>query len=269
MWKKRRLSFTIFTLLLAFVFSTIIPNSALAKEYHWGFTKSKDGIPADAGAEFNAILKKHGAFYKGSPDEKIIYLTFDNGFEAGYTESILDTLRKENVPATFFLVSHYITSAPELVKRMIKDGHIIGNHSHKHPNMARLTEAQMIDEWKKFDEVLNEMTGIKRTYYARPPEGAFSEKLLQVGNEQGYTHIFWSVAFKDWDTDGIKDKSYAYNELMKQLHPGAIILMHTVAKHNAEALPDFIKEAKKQGYTFGSLDDLMMREHMPKITPEE
>lgn len=257
--------FTLLTLLLVVAFNTVHPNSVVAKEYHWGFSKSKDGNPPDAGAELDAIMNKYGAFYKGDSNEKVIYLTFDNGFEAGYTEGILDTLKKENVPATFFLVGHYLTSAPDLVKRMIKDGHIIGNHSNKHPNMAQLSESQMVDEWQKFDELLNETTGIQRTYYARPPKGIFSEKLLDVGNKHGYTHVFWSLAFKDWDTDGIKDKSYAYNELMNQLHPGVIILMHTVAKHNAEALPDFIKEAKKQGYTFGSLDDLMMNMYMPML----
>lgn len=268
MRKHQFFGFTLLTLLLTIVFSVVQPNIVLAKEYHWGFSKSKDGIPPEAGAELDGILNKYGSFYKGDPNEKVIYLTFDNGFEAGYTEGILDTLRKEKVPATFFLVGHYLTSAPDLVKQMIKDGHIIGNHSNKHPNMAQLTEEQMVDEWKKFDELLNETTGIKRTYYARPPKGIFNEKLLEVGNKHGYTHVFWSVAFKDWDTDGIKDKSYAYNELVKQLHPGAIILMHTVAKHNAEALPDFIKEAKRQGYTFGTLDDLMMNTHMPKLESE-
>lgn len=239
------------------LFMMIVPSQGVAKEYHWGFTKAKNGNPPDAGAEFEQLLKEYGAFYRGNPEKKVIYLTFDNGFEAGYTEKILDTLKKENVKATFFLTGHYVTSAPELVKRMVKEGHTIGNHSDKHPNMARLSRDEMLKEWQNFDRKLKEVAGIERTYYVRPPEGTFSKELLKVGNENGYTHIFWSIAFRDWDTDKKKGKEYAYHELVNQLHPGAIILMHTVAEHNAEALPDFIKEAKRQGYTFGTLDDLV------------
>lgn len=257
MWRNFAKIITIFTLIVGLC---IVPQHAYAKEYHWGFTKAKDGKSADAGSQFENILKKHGAYYKGNTNEKVIYLTFDNGFEAGFTEDILNTLQKEKVPATFFLVGHYITSAPDLVKRMVKDGHTIGNHSDKHPNMANLSKTRMLEEWVNFDKKLKELTGIERTYYARPPEGIFSEKLLEVGNEHGYTHIFWSIAFRDWDTGDTKDKQYAYNELIKQLHPGAIILMHTVAKHNADALPDFIKEAKRQGYRFGTLDELVYKE---------
>lgn len=257
MWKHFAKTVVFLALITAL---SLMPFPAYAKEFHWGFTKAKDGKPADVGSELETILKKYGAYYKGNTDEKVIYLTFDNGFEAGHTEDILNTLRKEKVPATFFLVSHYLTSAPELVKQMVKDGHTIGNHSDKHPNMAKLSKTEMIREWQSFDKKLKDLTGIKRTYYARPPEGTFNEKLLQVGNENGYTHIFWSIAFRDWDTDGKKDKDYAYNELVKQLHPGAIILMHTVAKHNADALPDFIKEAKRQGYRFGRLDELVYKE---------
>ncbi|MBB5148303.1 MULTISPECIES: delta-lactam-biosynthetic de-N-acetylase [Ureibacillus] len=243
-------------LAIVLLFSIPAPQ-AFAKEYHWGFTKSKNGNPPDVGAEFEGLLKNYGAFYRGNPEKKVIYLTFDNGFEAGYTEKILDTLKKEDVKATFFLTGHYLTSASDLVKRMVKDGHTIGNHSDKHPNMARLSREGMLREWQNFDKKLKEITGINRTYYVRPPEGIFSTELLEVGNENGYTHIFWSIAFRDWDTDQKKGADYAYNELISQLHPGAIILMHTVAEHNADALPDFIKEAKKQGYTFGTLDDLV------------
>lgn len=233
------------------------PFSANAEEFNWGFKKATDEVPPDAGASFNELLKKYGALYKGDPKEKTIYLTFDNGYEAGFTESILDTLKEEEVYATFFLTGHYLTSATPLVKRMVEDGHIIGNHSYDHPNMANLSEAQMKDEWHRFDHKLKEITGVDRTTYFRPPKGIFNEKLLAYGNELGYRHIFWSVAFVDWHEDKPQGKSYAYNELMKQLHPGAVILMHTVSSDNAEALPDFIRDAKKKGYTFKTLDDLV------------
>ncbi|MDW0117816.1 polysaccharide deacetylase family protein [Sporosarcina thermotolerans] len=234
------------------------PFAAKAEEFHWGFKKSVNGIPPDAGAALNEMLEKHGAIYKGKPDEKVAYLSFDNGYENGYTENILDTLKKENVPATFFLTGHYLKSAAPLVHRMVKDGHGIGNHSFDHPNMANLTEERMEEEWKKFDELLYKTTGVKRTVYARPPEGIFNDTVLRKGNELGYRHIFWSVAFIDWHANKPRGKAYAYKELMNQLHPGAVILMHTVSPDNAEALPDFIRDAKKQGYEFRTLDDLVL-----------
>ncbi|WP_301109681.1 delta-lactam-biosynthetic de-N-acetylase [Sporosarcina sp.] len=233
------------------------PYAVKAEEFHWGFKKSTDGVPPSAGSELDKLLDDHGAIYKGQGEEKIVYLTFDNGYENGYTESILDTLKKEKTPATFFITGHYVKSASDLVKRMVKDGHGIGNHSYDHPNMANLSEQQMKEEWKKLDEALYAVTGIKRTVYARPPEGVFNAKLLQVGNDLGYRHIFWSVAFIDWHRDQPKGKDYAYNELMKQLHPGALILMHTVSPDNSQALPDFIRDAKKQGYKFHTLDQLV------------
>lgn len=234
------------------------PFSADAEAFNWGFKKASNGVPPEAGAALDSLLDKHGAIYKGKPDEKVAYLTFDNGYENGYTESILDTLNAENTPATFFLTGHYLTSATPLVKRMIKDGHTIGNHSYDHPNMANLSKKEMENEWTRFDKKLNELTGIERTNYARPPEGTFNEQLLITGNNLGYRHIFWSVAFIDWHADKPKGRDYAYNELMKQLHPGALILMHTVSPDNAEALPSFIQDAKKEGYTFKSLDELVM-----------
>lgn len=244
----------IFIIIAGFLFN---PYAANAEELHWGFKKAKDEIPPDAGASFNELLKKHGALYKGNDKDKVIYLTFDNGYEAGHTESILDTLKKEQIPATFFLTGHYLTSATPLVKRMVEDGHIIGNHSYDHPNMANLSAKGMQDEWQRFDEKLKELTGVERTVYARPPKGIFNDKLLEVGNQLGYRHIFWSVAFVDWHEDKPRGKDYAYQELMNQLHPGALILMHTVSSDNAEALPDFIRDAQKKGYIFKSLDDLV------------
>ncbi|KZE37863.1 polysaccharide deacetylase [Bhargavaea cecembensis] len=241
------------------------PFTAEAGEFHWGFKKATDGIPPDAGAELNTLLEKNGALYKGSPDKKIVYLTFDNGYEAGYTESILDTLKKEDISATFFLTGHYLNSADGLVKRMVKDGHTIGNHSYGHPNMAKMSPAEMEAEWKKFDDRLREVAGVKRTHYARPPEGIFNEQVLKTGNKLGYRHIFWSVAYIDWHRDKKQGGQYAYNELMKQLHPGAVILMHTVSPDNSNGLPDFIRDAKKQGYTFGTLDGLVEEAFMPDM----
>lgn len=244
-----------FVLVISFISYMSI---AKAEEFHWGFKPSRNAQPVEIGQPLEGLLQNYGAIYKGDSSKKVIYLTFDNGYENGFTESILDTLKAEKAPATFFLTGHYITSASDLVKRMVADGHTIGNHSDGHPNMAKLSANEMKEEWFGFDEKLYELTGVDRTYYARPPEGIFNEEVLKVGNEVGYRHIFWSIAFKDWLKDERRGYEYAYNALMNQLHPGAIILMHTVAQDNAEALPKFIDEAKAQGYTFGSLDDLVL-----------
>ena len=244
--------------------SMVFANSG-SNELHWGFVPSKGEQPIEMGAQIDELMERYDALYKGSPTEKVIYLTFDNGYENGFTESILDTLKAENVPATFFLTGHYLTSATPLVKRMIEDGHIIGNHSYGHPNMAKLSDEQILKEWELFDNKLKELTKVGRTYYARPPEGIYNERVLKVGIENNYRHIFWSIAFKDWDRNSTQPASYAYDALMKQLHPGAIILMHTVARHNAEALPQFIKDAKEKGYTFASLDDLVMSYELDKF----
>ncbi len=236
------------------------PFQVDANALNWGFQKGSNEKPAQAGSAFDELLKKYGAFYKGSPDEKIIYLTFDNGYENGYTAPILDTLKEEKVPGTFFLTGHYVESATDLVKRMIKEGHEIGNHSYGHPNMANLSEAQMKEEWQKFDMLLAKKTDLKRTRFVRPPKGIFSENLIAYGNELGYRHMFWSIAFVDWYANRPKGKAYAYNQLMSQLHPGAIILLHTVSADNVAALPEFIRDAKAKGYRFSSLESLVNTE---------
>lgn len=249
---KRILGITASVLMMVFATWAFVS----ADELHWGFKKAKNGEQIQIPDELNQMLTKYDAIYRGDPEKKKIYLTFDNGYENGYTEQILNTLKEEKISATFFLTGHYVTSASDLVKRMVEDGHTIGNHSDKHPNMARLSESQILTEWQNFDAKLKEVAGVERTYVARPPEGVYNEQLLAVGAKNDYRHIFWSIAFKDWEKDIVRGPGYAYNELMTQLHPGAIILMHTVAKDNAEALPLFIKEAKSLGYTFGSLEDL-------------
>lgn len=238
-------------------FGVFFYNYAFAnEELHYGFKKTSNEQPLELDTKTKELLEEYDAAYIGNTKEKVLYLTFDNGYENGFTTSILDTLKKENIKATFFLTGHYVKSAGDLVKRMVDEGHIIGNHSDTHPNMARLSEEQILKEWQSFDKLLKDLTGIKRTHYARPPEGTYNEKLLAAGKKYGYRHIFWSVAFKDWEKDVRRGSGYPFQELKNQMHPGAIILMHTVAQDNAEALPLFIEYAKEKGYKFGNLDDL-------------
>jgi len=229
---------------------------------HWGFKRATNEQPPEAGKEYDELLEKYGAFYKADPNKKEIYLTFDNGYENGYTEKILDVLKKEKVPATFFVTGHYLESASDLVKRMVKEGHLIGNHSWHHPDFTTVSDEKIRDELRRVKEETARLTGQKDMIYLRPPRGIFSERTLKVAKEEGYTHVFWSLAFVDWKTDQQKGWQYAYDQMMKQIHPGAVILLHTVSKDNADALEKAIQDIKKRGYTFKSLDDFMFKKDM-------
>ncbi|TDL30662.1 delta-lactam-biosynthetic de-N-acetylase [Jeotgalibacillus sp. S-D1] len=251
---KKSFICTIAALLL---FLTAAPSTTLSESLSWGFKRGQNGEQAEAGIQYDTLLKKYDSVYKGSSKEKVIYFTFDNGFENGYTDKILDILKEEKVPATFFLTGHYLTSAEPLVKRMVKDGHKIGNHSWGHPNFSRLTQDQMKEEWRKLKDKTEEITGQKEMPYLRPPEGVFNEESLRVAKGEGYSHVFWSVAWVDWYADKPKGGDYAYSEIMKQVHPGAVVLLHTVSPDNAEALQRVIQDLKKQGYKFKDLDHLM------------
>lgn len=246
------------TMLILLAFNTTTVYGVSNKPIHWGFKKARNEQQAEAGKEWDILIEKYDAFYKGDPNKKHLYLTFDNGYENGYTEKILDILKKEKVPATFFITGHYIKSASTLVKRMDKDGHIIGNHSWHHPDLTTVSDERLLDELEKVRLGTEKLTGKKSMAYVRPPRGIFSERTMSLAKQAGYTHVFWSLAFIDWHVNKQKGWKYAYDEVMKQIHPGAVLLLHTVSKDNADALEKIIKDLKKKGYTFKSLDDFMM-----------
>ncbi|GEB77162.1 delta-lactam-biosynthetic de-N-acetylase [Sporolactobacillus inulinus] len=239
----------------------IDPFSAFAKD--WYFKPAKNHQPATTEPEYEALLKKYDGIYIGDPSKKELFLTFDNGYEAGYTAHILDTLKKEHVPATFFITGHYISDQPELVKRMVNEGHIIGNHSWSHPDLAKISDAKYKKELAKLKARYTKLTGQTEMNYLRPPRGTFSERSLKLGHDEGYINVFWSAAYRDWLRDEQHGADYAYDHIMKRMHPGAVILLHTVSKDNAEALPKVIHDLKKQGYRFRSLDDLMAERTLP------
>ncbi len=247
---------------------------AFAKEYSnmqydWYFKPSKNNEPATTEPEFAEMLQKHGGIFIAETDQKELYLTFDNGYEQGYTGDILDVLKKKKVPATFFVTGHYLKEEPELVKRMVKEGHIVGNHSYHHPNFAKTSDTKIREELESVEQLFTKITGKQMPKYLRPPRGIFSERTLAVSYELGYTNVFWSLAYKDWETNNQKGWKYAYDNIMKRVHPGAIMLLHTVSKDNADALDKAIDDLKKQGYTFHSLHDLKAKELVPDwlLTP--
>lgn len=234
------------------------PIHTEASGYGWGYKKNSDHQVPNIG-RYQELLDEYGAYYADLSGDKHIYLTFDNGYEQGYTGDILDVLKKSQVPATFFVTGHYVETEPELVKRMAEEGHIIGNHSYHHPDFSILSKEAMQKELEDLEAAVSEITDQNEINYLRPPQGMFNEETLKWANDLGYTHIFWSLAFKDWETNNQKGWQYAYEQVMEQIHPGAIILLHTVSADNAEALEHVIKELKDQGYEFKSLDDLVMK----------
>lgn len=242
--------------------------SALAEPnaYHFGFKKSVEGkLPSIDQEGFKPIVTKNGALFLGDTTRKVLYLTFDNGYENGLTGKILDVLKEKQVPAVFFVTGHYVKDQPELLKRMVSEGHIIGNHSWSHPDMTTLSEESIKIELDKVKEQVQNVTGQQEMLYLRPPRGIFNEKVLATSKNAGYTSVFWSIAYKDWDVRAQKGASYAFQQVTKQLHPGAILLLHSVSQDNADALGSIIDEARRQGYEFKSLDALQASSRSPSI----
>lgn len=261
--KKSRVLLSKLLLILGLIVSSLILQPNVAQGYsnkpiHWGFSKSKNQQPPSAGKEYDQLLKKYGGFYIGDTKKKNIYLTFDNGYENGYTAKILDILKEKKVPAIFFITGHYLKDQPDLVKRMVNEGHLVGNHSWHHPDLTRVDDQRLKEELNKVNDEFQKLTGAPPMTYLRAPRGIFSERTLALSEELGYHNVFWSLAFKDWLVDQQKGWKYAYDHITSQIHPGAILLLHTVSKDNAEALGQVIDDLRKQGYQFKSLDDLIM-----------
>lgn len=220
----------------------------------WGFVKKKDSFPEFTKGQRD-MMAKYNCIYAGNQSEKVLYLTFDEGYENGFTGQILDTLKEKGVPAAFFITGPYLEKNGDLIQRMVDEGHIVGNHSVNHPNMpSRGTKAAMQEEILNLDRRFFELYGQHMTYF-RPPEGAYSERSLAATNDLGYKTVLWSFAYKDWETDNQKGADYAFESVMPYLHNGCVILLHAVSKDNTEALGRIIDSAREAGYTFKSLDE--------------
>ena len=186
--------------------------------------------------------------------DKVLYLTFDCGYENGYTEKILDVLKEKNVNAAFFCTLPQVKENPELIRRMIDEGHVVGNHSVTHPSFAEITTEQMTKEIRTMEDYLKENFNYSEPYF-RFPKGEYTDTAIQTVNSLGYSCVFWSLAYADWDLNNQKGEQYAYEKVVSRLHPGAVILLHSVSPDNANALSRIIEEAKNQGYKFLSLRD--------------
>ncbi len=221
----------------------------------WGFVKKKGQEP-EIYKSTEEMFSRYNTYYLDPKRTKTIYLTFDEGYENGYTSIILDVLKEQNVKAAFFITGPYLREHSDLVDRMVNEGHIVGNHTVNHPNLHKLENPQkMADELGGLNSEFYKRYG-KNMEYMRPPEGEYSQRLLAAANSLGYKTIFWSFAYKDWDPKSQKGAGYAYSQVTPYLHNGAILLLHAVSKDNTEALADIIRYAREQGYEFGSLDNL-------------
>lgn len=224
----------------------------------WGLSFRQEGA-APIGNAGKDQLKQYDAAYIGDTGEKVLYLTFDAGYENGCTEKILDVLKKQEVPAAFFLVGNYIEKNADLVRRMAQEGHIVANHTMHHYDMSKLTEeAAFAKELQDLENLYKEKTGQEMPKYYRPPQGIYSEENLKMAKELGYKTVFWSLAYVDWNNDAQPTKEEAFKKLLPRTHNGAVILLHSTSQTNAEILDELLTKWKEEGYRFGTVDELFM-----------
>ena len=222
----------------------------------WGLSFPSAGAAPNGPAD-TRTLQTYNAAYVGDPSEKVLYLTFDAGYENGCTEKILDTLKKHDVKAVFFLVGNYLEKNADLVRRMVDEGHIVGNHTMTHPDMSAITDKVAFrKELTGMEDLFREVTGKELPKYYRPPQGIYSEENLKMAKELGYQTVFWSLAYKDWENDNQPTADYAMGKLIPRTHNGAVILLHSTSKTNAEVLDQLLTQWKSDGYRFETIDKL-------------
>ncbi|PYG88552.1 peptidoglycan-N-acetylmuramic acid deacetylase [Ruminiclostridium sufflavum DSM 19573] len=221
----------------------------------WGILRQPENQTPKADPGADKVLERYGGRYVGDTAKKIIYLTFDEGYENGYTAKILDTLKDNNVKAAFFITGPYLNEHSDLVKRMVEEGHVVGNHTIHHPSLPEKSDSEIEEEVLGLERAFTEKFGA-RMKFLRPPKGEYSERSLSITSKLGYCNLFWSFAYDDWHRDKIRGPEYAYKMVMKNLHNGEIMLLHAVSKDNADALDMIIKGAAANGYEFGDVKDL-------------
>ena len=222
----------------------------------WGLSFREEGEPPIGNADA-ASLRRYDAVYLGDTNDKVLYLTFDAGYENGCTAQILDVLKAHNAKAAFFVVGNYLETAPELVQRMADEGHLVGNHTWHHYDMSRIAdEATFTDELTRVAEKYRELTGQAMKKYYRPPQGVYSEDNLRMAQALGYRTVFWSLAYVDWLQDDQPTAEEAFSKLLPRTHPGAIVLLHSTSATNAAILDDLLTRWEEAGYRFGSLEEI-------------
>lgn len=229
---------------------------AASADGNWGLSFQQEGKPPIGNATADYLRQFH-AHYMGNPEEKVIYLTFDAGYENGNTPAILDALKKHQAPATFFVVGNYLETAPELVKRMVEEGHTVANHTYHHPDMSKISSRETFaKELESLEALYQQITGQTMKRYYRPPQGKYSESNLKMASDMGYQTFFWSLAYVDWYQDKQPSHEEAFKKLLGRIHPGAIVLLHSTSQTNGEILDELLGKWEEMGYRFHALDEL-------------
>ena len=257
---KRDIGILIGALLAAAVLAALVFGGEALETGSWGLSFRQPG-EAPSGNGDQAQLAAYDAAYLGDTSEQILYLTFDAGYENGFTSQILDVLARHNVKAAFFLVGHYIENNADLVRRMVREGHTVGNHTMHHYDMSKLTEeAAFRSELTELEDLFREATGEELPKYYRPPQGIYSRENLAMAQALGYRTLFWSLAYADWNNDAQPTRQEALTKLLPRTHSGAVVLLHATSATNAQILDELLTRWEEMGYRFGTLEELFARE---------
>ena len=257
--RRRDLLIVAAALLCAVMAGFFVLRGSVLETGSWGLSFRQEGQPPIGNAEAQQ-LKRFDAAYIGDTNDKVLYLTFDAGYENGCTEKILDTLKQQEVPAAFFLVGNYIEKNADLVRRMASEGHIVANHTMHHPDMSKLSaKAAFSKELTDLETLYKETTGQDMPKFYRPPQGIYSEENLKMAQELGYKTVFWSLAYVDWNNDAQPSAETAFSKLLPRTHNGAVVLLHSTSATNAEILEGLLTKWKEMGYRFGTLEELFAK----------
>ena len=254
--RKRDLVILLLAFAVAVTVAVSIFSGSVLETGSWGLSFRQEGAPP-TGTAGKDQLGQYDAAYIGDTTQKVLYLTFDAGYENGCTEKILDVLKKHEVQAAFFLVGHYVEKNADLVRRMGAEGHTVGNHTMHHPDMSAISDkTAFTKELQDLEELYRETTGKELSKFYRPPQGIYSEENLRMAKELGYKTVFWSLAYVDWNNDAQPTREQAFEKLLPRTHPGAVVLLHSTSKTNAEILDELLTKWKEEGYRFGTLEEL-------------
>ena len=235
--------------------TTVLPASS-SSEGNWGLSFQEEGV-RPVGNATPSELAKYQAAYADETDEKVIYLTFDAGYENGNLPAILDALKNHQAVGTFFVVGNFLETSPELTKRMVAEGHIVGNHTYHHPDMSKISTKEAFEkELNDVKTLFQSITGSEMAHYYRPPQGKYSTSNLEMAKELGYKTFFWSLAYVDWIQDEQPTKEQAFSKLLSRIHPGAVVLLHSPSSTNAAILDELLTKWEEMGYHFAPLSEL-------------
>ena len=261
--RKRDVYLAIGVVVLALVLSLIGLMPKAIQTAAWGLSYAQPGQTPSGPAQIQQ-LQRYDAVYVGDSTQKVLYLTFDAGYENGCTAQILDTLKKHQVPAAFFLVGNFMEKNPDLVRRMADEGHTVGNHTMHHPDMSKLGDMTAFSkELEDLEALYRSITGQDMKKYYRPPQGIYSESNLQMAKQLGYKTVFWSLAYVDWNNDAQPTDQQAFDKLLPRVHNGAVILLHSTSQTNAQILDELLTRYKEMGYSFATLDELFAETVIP------